>query len=252
MELKINEKFRSVAPPLSDNELRLLKEDIMANGCRDPLVAWNGVIVDGHHRYDICREYGIPFDVVEKTFTGESEALVWIAKNQLGRRNLNAFQRCELVLPLEPALMEEANAHKKVAISFRKRTGDSLEGRRDTRDILAQMAGVSHTQLSRVEWILEVADEDTRNQVRKGEIKINTAYKRLTQEEKRTAVLPKVNEETVVPFRDDAEMNGETVIGRVRELLRKVTYGEADPETVIMELTRILEMMEGTNGKESV
>lgn len=56
MELKINEKFRTVAPPLSENEMLLLREDILANGCRDPLIVWNGVIVDGHHRYKICRE----------------------------------------------------------------------------------------------------------------------------------------------------------------------------------------------------
>ena len=238
MELKINEKFRSVAPPLSENELRLLKEDILANGCRDPLVAWNGVIVDGHHRYDICRENGIPFQVMEIAFTDENEALVWIAKNQLGRRNLNAFQRCELVLPLEPALAAEAEKRRKAGISLYRQTGENGEGGRKTRDILAEMAGVSHGLLSQVKTILNSDDEETKQEVRRGKIRINTAYKRIVE----PMAPPKVNK----------ELADDTAVDLIRELLRKVTYGEADPETVIMELTRILKLMEAKDGKESV
>ena len=119
MKLKINEKFRTVAPPLSENELRLLREDILANGCRDPLVVWDGVIVDGHHRYRICHENNIPFLVMEMEFKDEDEALIWIAKNQLGRRNLNSFQRCELVLPLESALTVEAEKRRRESMPYR-------------------------------------------------------------------------------------------------------------------------------------
>ena len=228
MELMVNERFRRIAPPLSENELRLLKEDILANGCRDPLVVWNGVIVDGHHRYSICKENGIPFQVMEMSFSSEDEALIWIARNQLGRRNLNAFQRCELVLPLEQALAAEAERRRRAGISLYRQTGETGTAGKKTRDILAEMAGVSYGLLRQVKAILEAADDETKDMVRSGELKIHTAYKRLTHKPPKAA-------------RDKSESAADVL----RELLRKVTYGEADPQTVIMDLTRALEMMEG-------
>lgn len=233
--MKINERFRTVAPPLSDNEYELLKADILEHGCRDPLVTWNGFIVDGHHRYKICSEYGIPFESVEMNFSGEDEALIWIARNQLGRRNLNAFQRCELVLPLEDALKAEAERRRRAGISLYRTTGETNRGEK-TRDILASMAGVSHALLRQVKAILENADEETKAALRKGELKVNAVYTRIAMADTQKS-------------RRDRE---DSAVTAIRELLRKVTYGEADPGMVVMELTRILEMMGAGDGKESV
>ena len=55
-------------------------------------------IVDGHTRYQILRKYPfIPFEVIEKEFSSRYEALVWICKNQLGRRNLTPEQKKFLI-----------------------------------------------------------------------------------------------------------------------------------------------------------
>ena len=88
-KLKINEKLARVMPPLQEPELRLLTASLLAEGCREPLVAWNGVIVDGHNRYRICREHHIPFYITEIDFANQGEAIAWIIKNQIGRRNLS-------------------------------------------------------------------------------------------------------------------------------------------------------------------
>lgn len=55
-ELKISESLEHVMPPLQEVELNLLTQSLLTEGCRDPLVVWNGVIIDGHNRYRICRE----------------------------------------------------------------------------------------------------------------------------------------------------------------------------------------------------
>jgi hypothetical protein len=52
--LKINPALQSVMPPLQNNELELLTQRLLAEGCREPLVIWNGMVVDGHTRYRIC------------------------------------------------------------------------------------------------------------------------------------------------------------------------------------------------------
>ena len=91
-ELTVNPKFQNSIPPLAEEEYRQLEENIVAEGCRDALVIWEGVILDGHNRYKICQEHGIDFKTVEMSFNSEEEAIGWILENQLGRRNLNPTQ----------------------------------------------------------------------------------------------------------------------------------------------------------------
>ena len=60
-DLTVDPEFRDLIPPLNEEELKLLEESLVADGCESPLIVWNGVIVDGHNRYAICRKHEIPF-----------------------------------------------------------------------------------------------------------------------------------------------------------------------------------------------
>ena len=102
--LTIDPEFRDLIPPLNEEELAMLEESIIANGCESPLIVWNGTIVDGHNRYAICQKHDIPFAVAEKDFDGREDAMLWMLRNQLGRRNLNSYQRSELALKFEPLI----------------------------------------------------------------------------------------------------------------------------------------------------
>src|SRR3990167_6975797 len=93
MTLTIDQEFQSLIPPLSSEELIQLESNIVKDGCRDPLVAWGGVIVDGHNRYEICTRLGLPFTVTEIEFSSRESAMDWMDANQLGRRNLTTDQR---------------------------------------------------------------------------------------------------------------------------------------------------------------
>lgn len=88
MELKVDPEFKAAIQPLAQEELAQLEANIKANGCRDPLVIWDGVIIDGHHRYEICTRLDIPFQTVPVDFPDKEAALDWMDANQLGRRNL--------------------------------------------------------------------------------------------------------------------------------------------------------------------
>ena len=90
MKLQINPEFENMIPELTDDELSQLEENILAEGrIVNPIVVWNGVIVDGHNRYKITQKHPhIQFTVHEKEFESEQEAQIWICSNQLGRRNL--------------------------------------------------------------------------------------------------------------------------------------------------------------------
>jgi len=105
-ELVVDEEFKKLIPPLSDEEYRILEECIVEEGCRDPLVLWGNVILDGHNRYDICMRRGLIFKTVEKNFDDRDDAMVWIIKNQFGRRNLTDGWKLELKARYKDLLRE--------------------------------------------------------------------------------------------------------------------------------------------------
>lgn len=74
--------------PLRHEEYEQLEESLLAEGCRDPLVLWGDILIDGHNRYDICSKHNIPFKTVARDFGDISEVFDWVEDNQLGRRNL--------------------------------------------------------------------------------------------------------------------------------------------------------------------
>ena len=99
MDLLIDQEFADKIPPLTKEEFEQLEANIMADGVViNPLIVWNGVIVDGHNRYRILQMHPeIPYQIHEKEFTDRFEVIAWICKNQLGRRNLTPAQRKYLI-----------------------------------------------------------------------------------------------------------------------------------------------------------
>ena len=98
-QLRIDSEFESKIPPLRDEEFKQLEENILADGVViNPLIVWDGVIVDGHNRYRILQKHPeIQFTTYEKEFPDRYAAIAWICKNQLGRRNLTPQQYKYLV-----------------------------------------------------------------------------------------------------------------------------------------------------------
>lgn len=95
--LKIDKDFRCLIRPLHRSEYLQLEANLLSDGCRDPITVWNGYIVDGHNRYEICMRHNIPFAVHEMRFECREEAIAWICANQLGRRNITEETRKFLI-----------------------------------------------------------------------------------------------------------------------------------------------------------
>ena len=97
--LKIDPEFQGKIPPLTFEELNQLEANILRDGrIINPIIVWRGLIVDGHNRYTIAKKHPeIPFTVHEKEFASRYEAIIWICKNQLGRRNLTPEQKKFLI-----------------------------------------------------------------------------------------------------------------------------------------------------------
>ena len=92
--LSVDPEFESKIPPLREEELKQLEENILADGVViNPLIVWKGIIVDGHNRYRILQQHPeIQFTIYEKEVPDRYAVIAWICKNQLGRRNLTSQQ----------------------------------------------------------------------------------------------------------------------------------------------------------------
>jgi protein gp37 len=189
MNLNINPSFKALIPPLTKEEYGILKQSIDEEGCRERLVVWNGTIVDGHNRYEICQNLGVEFEIDEWAFESEHEAMVWIINNQLGRRNLTDFQRIELVLKKKDLLLGKGKEkqreagkhygekHPQEVVSTNDKTSHN------TRCELAKESGVSTGKLAQAEVLIKEAPEEMKQELQTGTKKIGEAYRELKVEQ---------------------------------------------------------------------
>jgi len=145
MQLKIDEEFKNLIHPLTNEEFSQLEENILKDGCLDAIRVWNETIIDGHHRYKICKSHELSFNTKEIQFDSREDAVIWMCQNQRGRRSSTKEQKDYL-------LGKEYEATKKKwgrsdglnkKVSADKRTLLKPKGR--TREILGQKYGVGKT-----------------------------------------------------------------------------------------------------------
>ena len=172
----IDEEFAGLIPPLTEEEYRGLEASILAEGCRDALVVWGDVLVDGHNRYKICTAHSIPYTTVPKDFADRNAVLVWMLQNQLSRRNLNDFQRVEMVRKCEYAVKAQAKERQLSGLVHNSSPVPLKSAGRDARDELAQMAGVGHSTYEHATVVLDNAPEEVIQATRQNELSINAAY----------------------------------------------------------------------------
>jgi len=180
--LKVEPKLRDVLIPLSKEKYEALEADILQNGCIQPIVVWNGTIVDGHNRYEICQKHGIPFDTVEHQFDSLAEARIWVWSNLKNTREPTDFQKCEMVMSFKEDL--ESEALKRVLsghnLDPRLNLGEDPTKRR-TDFLLGQMAGVSHDIMRMAIRLHDQADDQLLEKLRSGnDMKISAAYRIMT------------------------------------------------------------------------
>lgn len=92
---KIDPEFEEKIPKIGDDEFKQLRENILTAGeVYEPLVVWDGVLVDGHNRWKVIQEKPeVKWRTREMDFPNKWAAFEWMYKNQLGRRNLTDEQR---------------------------------------------------------------------------------------------------------------------------------------------------------------
>lgn len=142
----IDEEFKGLIPALSNHEKEALEKNIIKDGCLDALIVWQeeGILIDGHNRYEICTRLGIDFDTREMSFSSRDDVTDWMDRHQLGRRNLT---------PEQMSLIRGRiyNRTKKPVGSVNQYTSasDQNDHQQNTSESLAQEFGVSSPTVRR-------------------------------------------------------------------------------------------------------
>lgn len=209
--IEIVEELRDLIRPLSDEEYKQLEQNILEEGCRDPLVVWKDtaaqryVLIDGHHRYGICQKHKLPFKIELRDFENIEAVKDWMVNNQLGKRNLTkeemAYLRGYQYNRFKQKPGNIANL-KQFAGSAEDATKEKEEG--STAEKLANLFKVSDKTIKRDGQYAEGLDRlsegmpELKNKILKGELKVPAKVLRQ---------VPKMSDEEVAQLRQTLLQN---------------------------------------------
>ena len=174
--LVVDAEFQALLPPQTAEENADLEAKLLAEGCADAVSVWAGtrIILDGHHRYALCKKHGITFRTREVNVEGRDGAMLWIIQHQFARRNLTPFQRGELALKLQPILRARARDNQRAAGA-----GKEVKHPIDVATEIGKVAGLNRSLASRTRFITAHSDEPHKQALREGKTTISAEYFRL-------------------------------------------------------------------------
>jgi len=248
-EFRIDPEFRGLIPPLDAVAREELVRSLQKEGCRDKLVICKlddqYVLLDGHNRYEICKELGIQFETTEITVSDRIDAKIWIIKNQRARRNLDESQRAMLAVALKDLYAEEAKQRQGTRTDLGKKIDKSKAGRSAQK--AADDMGVSHQTVMYAEKVAKKGIPKLAELVNSGKVAVSAAANATSlAAESQQMVVAKVEEK----LKDGKHANIPAII---RDLFPKSPENDAEERFTKSKknLAACLKLLEGIEATHS-
>lgn len=182
----IREDFKKLIPALTGEEYKQLEANILSEGIRDPLVVWNGYLVDGHNRYAIANKYSLEYRTVSKEFKDGNEAKLWMIDNQNGRRNLTDGWKYKLQQIKKEILLEKGKENMSIGGELKEglSTIDKPLMAHNTRQEIAKSLDWSTGKVAMADIVFKKATPELEEKILNNEVTINQAYQEIKKEEK--------------------------------------------------------------------
>jgi len=186
MTITVSEELKAYIDPLTPEEHDALERSLLAEGCRDALVLWGDLLIDGHNRYGICQKHGIPFQTVQHPhFKTMDDVHLWMIDQHLGRRSVSDFQRGVLALRKREILAQRQATALATPSARATEPAPAAEGAAETPPVstpalksradIARAARLSANQVVLIEKIQTQAVPELVDAVKQGTISINAA-----------------------------------------------------------------------------
>lgn len=203
-ELKINPRFEKFSPKKKQDEIDELRKSLREKGyVGAPILTWHGYIVDGHNRYNMCKELDVKIDLeknVEEIDLGddadEIDAMDWMLTHQLSSKNLTVGEKLAMATEFKKEVALENEKKRKetvgrpskenctpIGVQFPDDTRPRSETWTDTQT--AKKAGVGVGTVARYNRVMNSDDENLKEKVNSGEITVNKAYEEVRKKEVR-------------------------------------------------------------------
>lgn len=170
-------------PSLPIEECQQLEDSILHNGYlfSNPIVIWNGFIVDGHKRYEICQKYNIEFNYTElstEKFVEKIDVIKYIIDIHFCRRNLTKAQKISIIYRYKDSISDWNKERMRDGGRGKKTEYNNKET--NTRAQLAKLSGVSEGTVAHYEAVLKSQNDELINNMMVGKESIYSAYKKAT------------------------------------------------------------------------
>lgn len=192
---------------LPEEQLRELALSIEADGLQEPIVTYEGKILDGLNRQEACLRAGREPRYVE--WNGKGSPVRFVLAKNLWRRHLNESQRALVAATFLEQLEKEARARAKADVSVPRGTPGRAAA------VAGRTAHVSARSVARAKRVLEEAPKKAVDAIRAGDKtlgQVERELKRATQVEQAKAYVPPVGEWPVIsidpPWRYEDELDG--------------------------------------------
>jgi site-specific DNA-methyltransferase (adenine-specific) len=221
--IKINSEYSKLVTPLSNAEYESLKNSVKEDELHYPIIInAKGEILDGHHRFRICKELDIPIKYENKYFDNVIEEKRFVIDINLKRRQLNDFQKSELAYKLEDIYKEQARLRQlsslknvKDKLSLSSSSSSPSLGSNDHNDnnneknltikieedekgrvidIVSKHHGLSPKTYQRAKTIIENGSEDIKEKLRQGKSNISKEFDKIQKDSKRIELLSQIQQ----------------------------------------------------------
>ena len=245
LKLKINPAYKSLLRPLTEEEYDLLEKSILEHGLKSPILATqNGVVVDGHNRYEICCKHDIePWcEIID--LHGDAAIKAWIIEHQRGRRNLTAYQRVEYALQDKATIAAKGKENQRAGGRTKQVLQNSANPVRALEEV-AKKAGVSRETVRQIEYIIEHADEATKEKFHNGDesVSIHKAFKELKAKQ--------VKKEPVKPNAKTSPTTKKGKVNKSQDSTPTSSSGIAEPEEMRNTGRQLIEFITRNIDKDS-
>lgn len=179
-------------PEMRDDEYAELREDIGANGQREPITLYQGQVLDGRHRQRACDDLGVIADY--RVYNGDEPAAYVLSLN-VKRRQLTASEKALTATKFIPAVAEEAKARQRAGQERGReaRFGSAPIGANPDAESakaseqVAKLIGVSPRMVERAKRVVEQAP-DLAEKVERGEMSVSTADEQIAARKRQEAL----------------------------------------------------------------
>jgi len=210
-QLQTDAELLALLPSLTKDEKSKLEISLKTYGCRENIIIWknHNTIIDGHNRFEICSKNQISFEKTELSFETKEDVKLWMLRNQLSRRNINAFHRTRAQLLINTLEKDSGISDNDEESSKEEKSGEAKSKKKSEEfNEIAQQIGVSADTVRKVKFLEDNVSNDVKKKLMNGETTISKEYQSLRDKQPKTEVqivekyLPKITLDSAQKFLD--------------------------------------------------